>query len=315
VSQIRCDLNWWTVQPKNATTYDWSKYDQVVNAAAHYGIKILFTIAWTPPWARPKTLPKGVHDASHVPPVRTSDYVTFANAAVNRYSPVGKARVKSVVGTVSQWEIWNEENLWSGWTPPNPVGYGTVLKVVATSIHKLDPKAIVVLGGMAPAVTKGGSYSFTDFITKLAPTGALKVVNAVGIHPYTFPAWPNEQIKFNPFYNQVPKMYQVMSKNGAGTKKIWITETGWPTASKSKETVRSNGTQVGTESYQAKELPLLLTTWFKFSYAGPLFLYAERDRCTSNSNWLCKMGIERIDGSQKPAWKTVHTQLGKPIQH
>ncbi|HEY3834642.1 MAG TPA: Calx-beta domain-containing protein [Acidimicrobiia bacterium] len=311
VTRIRCDLSWWTVQPTNATTYDWTTYDNAVDAAAHFGITILFTVAWTPPWARPSPLPKGVTDPSHAAPKKASDYVRFVDAALNRYSPVGKARVKSVTGSVTDWEIWNEPNIASGFTPDDPVAYGTLLASAAKSIHQIDPNAIVVSGGMAPANTTNGNWSPQDFLNKMAPTGALKLINAVGVHPYGFPSWPTEQINFNPLFSMVPLLHQAMVNNGVGNEKIWSTEDGWPTSPQSTQTVRTwdHNLQVGTEAYQATELPLTIATWFKLAYAGPFFIYDERDTCASNTSWLCKMGVERTDGSHKPAWTTVHTLL------
>jgi hypothetical protein len=315
-SQVRCDLNWWSVQPYNSTTYYWNVYDNVVNAAAHFGIQVLFDVSFTPPWARPNPLPPGTQDPSHVPPLHINDFVRFANAAVNRYSPVGKAHPSTVVGSVNMWEIWNEPNLTGGWTPPDPVRYGNFLKTVAWSVRRIDHKMTIISGGMAPAGTVGGNYAPQDFIAKMATTGVLPKIDGVGIHPYSFPAYPNEQLNFNPLYNAVPAIYYVMVANGAGSKKIWATEVGWPTSSQSPQTYRFwDGVQVGTEAYQATELPLTMVTWFKMPFAGPLFLYAERDKCTDNTQWLCKMGIERTDGSRKPAWTTVHNQMLLPIQH
>jgi hypothetical protein len=312
VHLVRCDLNWWTVQPTNATTYDWTTYDNAVNAASHFGLQLLFTVAYTPPWARPNPLPPGTLDPSHVPPVHLNDYITFVKAAVSRYSPRGRTRVPSVVGTVEDWEIWNEPNITGGWTPANPVTYGNFLKVVASRIHEMDRRAIVISGGMAPAITKGGNYSPADFVTGMAPTGVLPKVDAIGMHPYMFPAYPDEQITFNPLYKMVPDLYQVMTANGIGAKKIWATEVGWPTSSQSNQTLRPwDHIQVGTEAYQAKELPVLLVTWFKLAYAGPLVMYEEQDSCTDNRSWFCKMGLERTDGSKKPAWTTVQNQLAQ----
>jgi hypothetical protein len=164
---------------------------------------------------------------------------------------------------------------------------------------------------MAPATTAKNNWAPQDFINKMAPTGALKLINAVGVHPYGFPAWPTEQINFNPLYSMVPLLHQAMVNNGVGTEKIWSTEDGWPTSSQSTQTVRTwnQNLQVGTEAYQATELPLTIANWFKLPYAGPFFIYDERDTCASNTSWLCKMGVERTDGSRKPAWTTVHTLL------
>jgi len=312
---IRCDLNWWSVQPYNATTYYWDIYDNVVNAASKFGIQILFDASFTPPWARPNPLPPGTQDPSHVPPKHIGDFARFIRAAVNRYSPKGHARVASVVGTVSNWEIWNEPNLVGGWTPPDPARYSKFLSDVQFVIRQIDKRATIISGGLAPAGNVNGNYAPQDFVAKLAQAGGLKRVDGVGIHPYSFPAYPDEAINFNPIYNAVPAMYYVMAVYGYADKKIWATEVGWPTSSQSPETYRFwDGVQVGTEAYQAKELPLTITTWFKGRpFAGPIFVYAQRDKCTNNTQWLCKMGIERTDGSKKPAWTTVHAQLLKPF--
>ncbi len=314
VGQVRCDLNWWTVQPFNKTSFYWSVYDNVVNAAAANHITVLFDVSFTPPWARPNPLPPQTSDPSHVPPLHVADFVNFVRAAVQRYSPVGKKRVSTVYGTVSQWEIWNEPNLLGGWTPPDPARYGKFLKDTAFGIRQVDKKAIIISGGMAPAGNVGGNYAPPDFVKGMAATGVLAKIDGVGIHPYSFPAYPNEEINFNPIFNAVPATYYVMLVNGAGSKKIWATEVGWPTSSQSTDTLRFwDHIQVGTEAYQAKELPLTLTTWFKLPFVGPVFLYAQRDKCNNNTQWLCKMGIERFDGSHKPAWATLHAQLVKPF--
>ncbi len=316
VGRVRCDLNWWTVQPHDRWHYDWAIYDNVVNAAAHFGIQVLFDMSFTPPWARPNPLPRGALDPSHVPPKHNQDFVHFAIAAAQRYSPNGKARPKGLVGSVNEWEIWNEPNLWGGWTPPDPARYGGFLRAVAVNIHKVNRNAVIISGGLAPAGNVNGNIAPANFVAGMVPSGALKQIQGVGIHPYTFPAYPNEQLGFNPFFSQVPAIYYVMLWYGIGNLKIWATEIGWPTSSQSSQSLRFwDGIQVGTEAQQAKQLPLTLTTWFKFPWTGPLYLYAERDKCTNNSDWLCKMGIERTNGSQKPAWNTVHQQLLKPIQH
>src|SRR5262249_34489281 len=111
----------------------------------------------------------------------------------------------------------------------------------------------------------------------------------------------------------LPKIHDVMTFLGYGSKKIWATETGWPTASQSTQTIRSDGTQVGTEQWQATEMPVLFKTWFSYGYTGPLVIYDQRDDCTDNTNKWCKMGLERWDGTQKPAYAVVQSKLQQPL--
>ena len=215
---------------------------------------------------------------------------------------------------MTDWEIWNEPNLIGFWNPPNATIYGALLKASALAIKRVSPQSRVISGGLAPAPDTWASIAPATFVGELAPTGALSVIDGIGMHPYSFPWWVNEPVDANPFYAMVPQLYAVMAANGAGSLKIWATETGWPTSSASPRTKRADGTQVGTEADQAQQLPLLVRTWFSNSYAGPLFVYEERDECSNNANWLCKMGIERLDGSHKPGYLAsklaLRTQIG-----
>ncbi len=313
IRMIRCDLSWWTVQPDDASTWDWLRYDNVVQVAAYLGVDVLFVPGFTPPWARPNPLPAGTSNPSHVPPVHFVDYVNFVYEAAQRYSPSGPKRPSGFVGSVTKWEIWNEPNIVGFWNPVNPVRYGVFLAASATVIHWVEPTATVISGGLAPAGNINGNLAPDTFTYVVALTGALNLVDGVGVHPYTFPAYPSEKINFNPLVNHIPRMYNVMKTFGAGSKKIWVTEAGWPTSSLSGETTRFDGSQVGTEPIQALAMWDLITTWNRYPYAGPLYLYAHRDKCTNLANWLCMMGLERADGSKKPAYSVIRAMMGMPV--
>lgn len=77
--------------------------------------------------------------------------------------------------------------------------------------------------------------------------------------------------------------------------------------------MRPDGTDVGTEYYQAVMLPLTITAWFQHAYAGPLILYEQQDKCQNLTSWWCMMGILRVDGTKKPAYATVKAWLTLPI--
>lgn len=310
---IRCDLNWWTVQPHNAYTFDWSIYDNVVNAAAYLGIQVLFTPQFTPPWARPAVLPAKTVDPSHVPPVKMADYVAFVHEAAQRYTPTGQRRPANVGGSVSLWEIWNEPNNYGFWNPVDPVRYSNFLIASYYAIKWVDPNSKVIAGGLAPAGNVNGNIAPDTFTYVMGLTGALSLVDAVAVHPYTFWAYPSEKINWNPLVNHVPRMYNVMKNFGAGSKKIWATEAGWPTSSKSVTTLRPDGSQVGTETVQALALYDLLVTWNRYPYSGPMFIYAQRDKCTNLTSWFCMMGIDRVDGTHKPSYNVIKNMMKMPI--
>jgi hypothetical protein len=313
-TRIRCDLNWWTVQPTGPTSFNWSIYDNVVNSAHTAGLSVIFVPAFTPPWARPSPLPAGTVNPSHVPPVQTVDYTNFVAAAVSRYGPYGTQRPFGLKGFVRQWEIWNEPNLASFWNPTNATAYAVFLKASATAIKAADSGATVISGGMAPAIDGKGNFSATTGLNAMITTGAITKINGVGVHPYPFPAFASENVAANPMMTLVPKMAQALAAAGYPGKKIWATELGWPTASQSTRTIRSDGTQVGTESYQSMEMADILHTWFAGrSYAGPVVIFAQRDQCSDNTYWLCKMGLERSDGSHKPAYSAFYNELQKPL--
>ena len=188
------------------------------------------------------------------------------------------------------------------------------MKASAIAIKNVDSAAIVISGGMAPAADGAVNYSPMTGLKAIVATGAINKINGVGVHPYSFPMWASENVSANPIMNLVPKLAQYLSQTGHANRKIWATEIGWPTASQSSRTIRNDGTHVGTEPYQAIEMVDLLHTWFHGrSYAGPVIIFAQRDKCSDDTNWLCKMGVERLDGSHKRAYGSLYNELQRPI--
>src|SRR5262249_22436366 len=161
-SFIRCDLNWWNVQPTGPTDWQWGQYDNLVSAAASAQLDLLFVLAYTPPWARPSTLPPGTKNPSHVPPVNMSDYINFVTAPAQRYSPFG----------VLMWEIWNEENLHSYWNPVDPTQYGQYAAAAADAIHGVQASATVIVGGLVVAKDVKGNMKPDEFLSGVGSTGA-----------------------------------------------------------------------------------------------------------------------------------------------
>ena len=280
---LRVDINWAVIQRAGSTSYDWSAFDRVIQAARQRGFDVVGMIAYTPSWA----LPAGVDDSTY-PPARVSDYATFAAAAAKHYAPLG----------VREYEIWNEPNITAFWKPkPNPAAYAQLLKTAYAAIKAVDSQAIVLSGGLSPAATDGTDFSPPAFLQKLYENGAKGSFDAVAAHPYCWPASPGDTYEWSAWYQMYgtsPSLRSLMVANGDGGKQIWATEFGAPTSGPSGSFV--------SESDQAAMVAKAYQLFSSYSWAGPLFWYAARDLGTDSSTREDFFGLLRNDFSPKLAY-------------
>lgn len=288
---VRLDIEWASVQWAGPTTYNWTPYDNAVNAAVANNMKVLGVLDYTPAWARSAGTTK------MYPPTNVSDYVNFVRQAVRRYMKVG----------VHHWEIWNEPNSQTFWKPkPDATAYANLLKAAYQAIKEEDPTATVISAGLSPAADDGTNIAPVTFLDSVYKAGARTAMDAVGFHPYSFPAMPSDAYKWNAWQqmeNTSPSLRSVMSQNGDADKKIWITEYGAPT----------NGPQGSTavsEQQQADMLNEAYRLAMTFDWAGPMMWYSFKDKGTSTSTMENFFGLLRADNSQKPAY-SVYRSLPK----
>jgi hypothetical protein len=279
---IRIDINWAQIQYQGPGTYYWTAIDAAVKAAEADGMSVLGTIAYTPTWARPA-------GASSMYTPNPSQYASFAAAAAAHYSALG----------VHAFEIWNEENISGFWNPsPNPAAYTALLKAAYPVIHAADPSATVVLGGLSPAATDGTNYTPPDFLAAVYADGGQGSFDAVGIHPYSWPAYPGDAYNWSAWYQiygTSTSLRSLMAAHNDSGKRIWGTEWGAPTNGPAGASFVSQATQAAmvTRAFQL---------WSTYSWAGPLFVYDGRDLGTSNSTIENFFGISNNDFSPKPAY-------------
>jgi hypothetical protein len=278
---IRIDINWAQVQPNGPQSYDWSAIDSTIRGAEADGTNVLGVLVYSPAWARPAgTLMTSAPNAA--------EYGTFARAAAAHYGPMG----------VHAYEIWNEENTTAGWTPaPAPLVYADLLKAAYPAIHAADPSATVITGGLSPATTTQTSYSPTDFLRSIYAAGAGGDFDAVGAHPYCWPAQPGDPRTWSAWYQMYGtsvSLRSVMVANGDGSKRIWATEFGAPTGGPA-------GTFV-TEAQQAQAVTTAYQLWSTYSWAGPLFVFQGRDQGTDTSSYYNFFGLTSYTGVPKPAY-------------
>lgn len=291
---VRFDFMWGVVQSNGRDSWDWSTIDRGVNAAKARGLKVLATLAYTPPWARPAGA-----TSDKWAPTNPDDFVRFARAAVARYAPQG----------VHAYQIWNEPNT-GFWSPkPDPVAYTELLRRSYPAIHEVDPQATVVVGGLAAVgptldweAAGGAELSAYRFLTRMYAAGAAGYFDALGQHPYGIPGGPREPGTWNAF-GQTPALHDLMASKGDGAKKIWGTEAGYYTGT---------GPHGVNEAKQAEYISDYVTLWTQRSYTGPIFIYSLRDRSTDASASEDNFGLLKVNFTPKQSYTTLSNVVAGP---
>jgi polysaccharide biosynthesis protein PslG len=283
---VRVDADWSWIQPTGPGTFEWSRLDREVRSIEAAGMNADLIIDNTPPWARTEAA-----DVIWGEPSSASIYARFAGEVAARYGPTG----------VRAYEIWNEPNVQAFWQPvPNPTLYTAMLKDSYAAIKAVEPNSIVISGGLAPAVNSSTGIAPVTFLKDMYADGAQGSFDALGDHAYSFPALPDTYEIWSGWSQMdetSPSLRSVMTANGDGDKKIWITEIGAPSA----------GPQgVGTTA-QAEEVTQAVARARRTSWIGAMFVYTYEDAGT-NPDYF---GLRNADGSPKPAWTALATALAR----
>jgi hypothetical protein len=288
---LRVDFPWSEIQSAGPESYNTAPWDAIVRAASAHHIAILGVIDYCPSWANGG-------QGQFYPPTKPAAFATFSAFLATRYAPLG----------VHAWEIWNEPNGGTFWLPAaDPVGYTNLLIAAYPAIKGVDATATVISGGLAPAADGGASLSPMTFLANMYAAGAGPWFDAVGDHPYTFPALPNavdgSAYWWSEMFTGPKNLRSTMIANGDAQKRIWLTEFGAPT----------NGAHGSvSEERQAKMAEVAYALQKTYAWAGPLFWYTYRDGGTDpkvQEDWF---GLIRHDGSHKPAYAAYKAVL--PMQ-
>jgi hypothetical protein len=182
---------YWGGIERERGVFDFSWYDDYVNAAVERGVKVLAVLAYDTPWTRGRN--RFIHrdDIPH--------FLNFLEVIVTRYK-----------GKVDAWQIWNEPN-WVFWRGSNREFF-ELSRLAALKIRETDPNAYIIGGGFWRAPS--------GFIRGMHRAGAFENLDALSFHPYaTNPR--NSMRIYDNFINLVTAL------NFTGD--IWVTEVGYPT--------------------------------------------------------------------------------------
>jgi hypothetical protein len=294
VGWVRFDIKWSDVQWHGADSFDWAKYDPLVDGARARGLSVLANLAYSPTWARDAgTSDKFAPDSDP----RRAAFARFAAAAVSRYR-----------GRVGHWEVWNEVNSPIFWRPaPSPAGYTALLAAAYPAMKQADPGAFVLAGATAPAGNGGGWIDEVAFLQGVYAAGGGRFFDGWSHHPYDFVVGPGGQHPdsgWDQMHGTSPSIRSVMAANGDAAKPVWATESGAPSAG-------TWGGIVFSEALQAEHIRKAHAHWLTYAWGGVIFTYTSRDLAgPGQADYWAYTGLVRSDFSRKPAWFAVRSSTG-----
>jgi len=223
VGTVRSDFLWKKIEPQQGE-WNFSHYDQVVDALEQRNIEIIPMLGYGVAWASSQT-----DDDSHYPPDDPNDFANFAAKVAQRYE-----------NRIQRFEIWNEPNAGFRFWKPNiagdPVAFGELALAAEEAIHNINPQAHVILGGaFYHEQVIPGAIPFLQELIEAHPS-VIQRMDSVAIHPYSlYPPTAAPEADHDgqiPIWQMIDNIQQLFSPLP-----VIVTEYGIPTtADLSRET-------------------------------------------------------------------------------
>ena len=236
-SGVRMDFNWFQFQPE-AARWDWTVFDQAVDAAAQSHLRIYATVAYTPQWA--SSVPTCVQNAAaendrceNKLPADPAVWAAAVTAVVTRYR-----------GRVECWGIWNEPNLRGFFQGTMDQYVNTIFLPAAAAIRAADPNAKICGPELAGLTTSSqwngnqGQCAFGGCIRNGWERDLGQLLDRIGSHldvitQHTYKADAagvmqavlDGETQLGVLTHDSIK--NVIVSKGHGGKEFWLTETGW----------------------------------------------------------------------------------------
>lgn len=221
VRVVRLPLNWNGVQADNPEYFlpDWSGFDHEVELAAEARIRVMPFVWNSPDWV--------ALEGTDLP-VRTAwqrrGWTRFLRDAVRRYGPEGEfweQHPDLPFLPIHRWEIWNEENIVSFASEPDPAEYARLIRISGRALHSADPGSQVIVGGLfgrplqIPPNVASGYY-----LKRIYRAGNVRpYFDGVALHPYVADAGAMRW--------QLRNLRRIMRNNHDAGAPIYVTELGW----------------------------------------------------------------------------------------
>ncbi|MFN7954850.1 MAG: hypothetical protein U0610_24200 [bacterium] len=260
---------------------DWAETDRLIDERVGQGLALAPMLAHAPTWA-------GSDASGDAAPTDLAALAAFAERLVARY----RDRVRF-------WTLGNEPN-WAH-TKMSAATYVGLLEAFARGARRADPEVKVMLAGIA--------FIDLEYLEKLYVAGAGAHFDIMNLHPYAFPAAPEEEqgsallrrtTGVEASLVGVKKVRALMERYGDGAKPIWITEISW-------------GSGRDATDLEAKYRPFMVDpmTQARYYVRGALlarawgverfFLLSVQDLPDAAAQLFARSGVVGLDGTPKPA--------------
>ncbi len=304
-------LGWGAVE-KSPGQYDWSDWDAVLGTAAREGYQVVVTISGNPSWAADTTC--GPIRQEHL-----DDYATFIHKAVERYSHPPY--------NIRYWSFYNEPDnsdsiefewlggCWGDAGNPNAApgaggaAYAQMLKHVYPAVKDANPKAYVVLGGLAYdyfTTDPGGGVFDPVFLDDILAADGADYFDVINFHYYPWSGWrwePEGATRYNRHIAYKARWLATEVYNASGQRKpIMCTEVGETSHNKD-----------GVPDYRRQILAIYQNILgLQMVNAYPAIWFTGIDLQFSINYDKRRYGLLNLDGSPKPsyfAYKTLAAEL------
>ena len=268
---VRADLLWERVE--RAGAYRFGAYDAMVNALEARGMGVLLILDYGHPDHGGK-VPRTAQDRAA--------FGRFAEAAATHFK-----------GHDARYEIWNEPDIAQFWpAKPDAREYGALLREATAAIHKADPGAKVVSGGM--------SRFDATFLRKAIDPGLGAELSAIGVHPY--PRKDPEKIG-----TELERLRRWARQTFGERVEIWDTEWGYSSASAEGGGWGDGHSYEGRLRQARLAVRELLTVW---SAGFPLAVWYDlQDDGADGRNPEQNYGLLDAGGAEKPVMQAVRTLM------
>lgn len=280
VGWVRVDFLWQDIEPQEGS-FNFDKYDQIVEVLCKNNINILGLLNYSADWA-------ALCGEWNCPPKDNGLFVKYATEVIKRYK-----------ANITHWEVWNEPDSGVYWSNQDGLkSYCSLLKDVYLAAKEVHPDCKILNGGLANGLAS---------VNKLYDNGAKDYFDILNIHFFESPLHEGG-IKAVKAYPRLA--YKVMLRNGDKDKKIWITEIGCPGV---KRGAKIKGWWMGknpTEKQQAAWVKKVYSELLKEHYADKVFWAFFRDTKEHWDTGIDYFGLVRWDFSKKPsfsAYKEVYS--------